>query len=205
MYISIYIYIQYRVLSYINEAEASGASILVDGRSWADKEAGYWIGPTIIMHDKSTDAAMQEEIFGPVLSVYYAASRDEAIAIENLNPYGNAACIYTEKGAHAEWFIKRFRAGMLGINIGIPVPREPFSFGGLYGTKSKYGDCDITADGAMEFFTNRIKITTKWSIPSTAATTTTTTTTDTSAGVSSDSVKRQKVMYEDKASFDGKM
>jgi hypothetical protein len=55
---------------------------------------------------------------------------------------------------------------MLGVNIGIPVPREPFSFGGLYGTKSKYGDMDITGDGAIEFFTNRIKITTKWPVPS---------------------------------------
>ena len=51
---------------------------------------------------------------------------------------------------------------MLGVNIGIPVPREPFSFGGLYGTRSKYGDMDITGDGAIEFFTNRVKITTKW-------------------------------------------
>mmetsp|Transcript_5169 Transcript_5169/g.9416 ORF Transcript_5169/g.9416 Transcript_5169/m.9416 type:complete len:87 (-) Transcript_5169:124-384(-) len=55
---------------------------------------------------------------------------------------------------------------MLGVNIGIPVPREPFSFGGLYGTKSKYGDMDITGDGAIEFFTNRIKITSKWPVPS---------------------------------------
>jgi hypothetical protein len=55
---------------------------------------------------------------------------------------------------------------MLGVNIGIPVPREPFSFGGLYGTKSKYGDMDITGDAAIEFFTNRIKITTKWPAPS---------------------------------------
>ena len=54
---------------------------------------------------------------------------------------------------------------MLGVNVGIPVPREPFSFGGLYGTKSKYGDADITGDGAVEFFTNRIKITTKWPAP----------------------------------------
>ena len=54
---------------------------------------------------------------------------------------------------------------MLGVNIGIPVPREPFSFGGLYGTRSKYGDMDITGDGAIEFFTNRIKITTKWPAP----------------------------------------
>ena len=55
---------------------------------------------------------------------------------------------------------------MLGVNIGIPVPREPFSFGGLYGTQSKYGDMDITGDAAIEFFTNRIKITTKWPAPS---------------------------------------
>lgn len=54
------------------------------------------------------------------------------------------------------------RVQMLGVNIGIPVPREPFSFGGLYGTRSKYGDMDITGDGAIEFFTNRIKITSKW-------------------------------------------
>ena len=51
---------------------------------------------------------------------------------------------------------------MIGVNIGIPVPREPFSFGGLYGTRSKYGDMDITGDGAMEFFSNRRKITSKW-------------------------------------------
>jgi len=51
---------------------------------------------------------------------------------------------------------------MIGVNIGIPVPREPFSFGGLYGTKSKFGDMDITGDGAMEFFSSRRKITTKW-------------------------------------------
>jgi hypothetical protein len=62
--------------------------------------------------------------------------------------------------------LKRVRASMLGVNIGIPVPREPFSFGGLYGTRSKYGDMDITGDGAIEFFTNRIKITSKWPTPS---------------------------------------
>jgi len=87
---------------------------------------------------------------------------EEAIAVENNNPHGNAASIYTESGGAAEWFTKRFRAAMLGVNIGIPVPREPFSFGGLYGTDSKFGDMDTTGDGAVEFFTNRIKITSKW-------------------------------------------
>jgi acyl-CoA reductase-like NAD-dependent aldehyde dehydrogenase len=118
--------------------------------------------------------------------------------MENKNPYGNAACIYTEKGANAEWFTRRFRAAMLGVNIGIPVPREPFSFGGLYGTKSKYGNADITGDGAMEFFSNRIKITSKWT-----------------ASYSSGNAKKgddqpnKKLKTEhhvvDKANFDGKM
>ena len=108
---------------------------------------------------------MNDEVFGPVLSVHHVNTWQEAIDIENSNPYGNAAAIYTTNGGHAEWFIKRVRASMLGINVGIPVPREPFSFGGLYGTKSKYGDMDITGDGAIEFYTNRIKITSKWPGP----------------------------------------
>ncbi len=115
---------QDRTLKYIDEAEASGARILLDGRSWASNHTeGFWVGPTIILHSSASDPAMRDEIFGPVLSILKVGSWDEAIAVENSNPYGNAACIYTEKGANAEWFIKRFRAAMLGVNIGIPVPR----------------------------------------------------------------------------------
>lgn len=87
------------------------------------------------------------------------------LVAENANPFGNAACIYTSKGGSANWFTSRFRAGMLGVNVGIPVPREPFAFGGLYGTLSKYGDGDITSEGAIEFFTARVKITTRWPAP----------------------------------------
>lgn len=152
-----------KILSYIQLAEADGAQVLLDGRrGWKNKESGNWIGPTILLHAQSTDRTICEEVFGPVLSVYQCSSWEEAISIENANPFGNAASIYTTHGAHAEWFIHRFRAGMLGVNVGIPVPREPFSFGGLYGTKSKYGDMDITGDGGMEFFSNRIKITSKF-------------------------------------------
>jgi len=161
-----------KILKYIDGAEANdGAKILVDGREKmklaesAGQSEGNWIGPTIIQHTSPSDAAMKEEIFGPVLSVYHVKTWAEAIEIENSNPFGNAACIYTSNGGSAEWFTSRFRAAMLGVNIGIPVPREPFSFGGLYGTKSKYGDVDITADGGMEFFSNRIKVTSKWILP----------------------------------------
>ena len=154
-----------KILSYIIESEKSGAKILLDGRKWTKLHGGHggeWIGPTIIKHQSKNDKAVRDEIFGPVLSVVTVKSWEEAIKIENSNPYGNAACVYTSQGGHANWFTSRFRASMLGINIGIPVPREPFSFGGLYGTYSKYGDMDITGDGAMEFFSNRIKISSRW-------------------------------------------
>jgi len=155
-----------KIHRYIKEAEENGADILLDGRTWSsDTEGGKWVGPTIIKHASKDDAAIKEEIFGPVLSVYEVSSWKEAIEIENSNPFGNAACIYTSNGAYAEWYTQRFRASMLGVNVGIPVPREPFSFGGLYGTHSKFGDMDITGDGAMEFFSNRIKVTTKWILP----------------------------------------
>ena len=183
-----------RVLEYINKAEETGAKLLLDGRKAELLAApGNWIAPTIILHSNSTDPALLDEIFGPVLSVIKVKTYEEAIEIETANPYGNAACVYTERGANAEWFIKRFRASMLGVNIGIPVPREPFSFGGLYGTKSKYGDFDITGDGAMEFFTNRIKITSKWTASYSS----------TSTNDNGHAAKKPRI--EDKANFDGKM
>jgi acyl-CoA reductase-like NAD-dependent aldehyde dehydrogenase len=171
-----------KIVSYIEAAEEDGAVILLDGRKnekYSAKTEGNWIGPTIILHKSSADKTMREEVFGPVLSVYVASSWDEAIQIENSSPFGNAASIYTTNGGNAEYFTSQFNAGMLGINIGIPVPREPFQFGGLYGTQSKYGDLDITGMGGMEFFSNRIKITSKWptvavsTVSSAAATATT--------------------------------
>lgn len=124
-----------KILGYIEQSEKEGASVLLDGRWWISRKreavdtsnGGNWIGPTVILHKSKTDRAMNEEVFGPVLSVFNVASWQEAIDIENSNPFGNAAAIYTTNGGHAEWFTRRFRASMLGVNIGIPVPREPFS------------------------------------------------------------------------------
>jgi len=158
-----------RILKYINESEQrDGARVLVDGRGWAKQTPGNWVGPTVMLHKSAADPACKEEIFGPVLSVLQVSTWEEALAIENANPFGNAACIYTSVGSHAEYFQHRFRAAMIGVNIGIPVPREPFSFGGMYGTLSKYGDMDITGEGCLEFFTNRRKITSKWPAPPTS-------------------------------------
>lgn len=138
--------------------------MLLDGRGWATaNKKGFWVGPTVLMHANASDRAVREEIFGPVLSIVQVSTREEAIAIENSNPYGNAACIYTSVGESAEWFSSRFSVGMVGVNVGVPVPREPFSFGGT--NASKFGDFDITGDGAMQFFTNLKKVTTKWARP----------------------------------------
>jgi malonate-semialdehyde dehydrogenase (acetylating)/methylmalonate-semialdehyde dehydrogenase len=151
-----------RIVSYIERAEQNGNTILLDGRSWTSRK-GFWVGPTVILCKNKDDRTMLEEIFGPVLSIYVCKDGLEAIEIENSNPYGNAACIYTENGKTAEWFTDRFSAGMLGVNIGVPVPREPFSFGGI--RDSKFGDSDITGDGGIEFFSYRKKVTTKWTVP----------------------------------------
>ncbi|KAF9559815.1 hypothetical protein EC968_006472 [Mortierella alpina] len=150
------------ITRYIDEAEALGAMILVDGRRWTkSQQEGYWVGPTVILHTNKLDAALHEEVFGPVLSILKVETAEEAIAFENANPYGNGAGIYTSSGATADFFIKRFNAGMCGINIGSPVPIEPFSFGGW--NKSRFGShCDITGDGGVEFFSTRRKVTAKW-------------------------------------------
>ncbi|CAE7272859.1 ALDH6A1 [Symbiodinium natans] len=97
---------------------------------------------------------MKDEIFGPVLSVLEVDTLDEAIAIENANPYGNAAAIYTMSGQTA-LETEKLAAGMIGVNIGVPVPREPFSFGGIL--NSKFGDSsDITGEGGLNFWTQKI-------------------------------------------------
>ena len=105
-----------KILGYIEQSEKEGAKILLDGRTWINdmkgKGGGNWIGPTIIVHSNKTDKAMNEEVFGPVLSVYHVNTWQEAIAIENNNPFGNAAAIYTSNGGHAEWFMKRVRASV---------------------------------------------------------------------------------------------
>ena len=104
-----------KILGYIERSEEEGAEILLDGRTWISKmegTGGNWIGPTVILHRNKTDGAMNEEVFGPVLSVYNASTWQEAIAIENSNPFGNAAAVYTTNGGHAEWFMRRVRASV---------------------------------------------------------------------------------------------
>jgi malonate-semialdehyde dehydrogenase (acetylating)/methylmalonate-semialdehyde dehydrogenase len=151
-----------RIEKYITEAEKQGATILVDGRNTVvkGKENGFYVGPTVIDHVTPDMSVAREEIFGPVISIMRAKDIDAALAIENANPYGNAAAVFTQSGGNARYIIERASAGMIGVNIGVPVPREPFSFGGW--NDSKFGVGDLTGRSSIEFWTKLKKTTTKW-------------------------------------------
>jgi malonate-semialdehyde dehydrogenase (acetylating)/methylmalonate-semialdehyde dehydrogenase len=153
---------QQRIEAFITEAEQQGAEILVDGRNVKvpGKENGTYVGPTVIDYVTPDMAVAKEEIFGPVISIIRVKTLDDAIAIENANPYGNAASVFTQNGAAARYAIEKASAGMIGVNIGVPVPREPFSFGGW--NESKFGVGDITGKSSIEFWTKLKKSTTKW-------------------------------------------
>ncbi len=152
-----------RIERYITEAEQQGATILLDGRNARveGKENGYYVGPTVIDFVKPEMNIAQEEVFGPVLAILRTETLEEALKIENANPYGNAASVFTQNGGAARYVVEHASAGMVGVNIGVPVPREPFSFGGW--NESKFGAGDITGKSSIEFFTKPKKTTIKWS------------------------------------------
>ena len=151
-----------RIIGFIDEAERAGAKVLVDGRKTvvAGREGGYYLGPTIIDHVTADMKIAQEEVFGPVLSIVRAKDVDEALAVERASPYGNAASVFTESGGVARYVMERASAGMVGVIVGVPVPREPFSFGGW--NDSKFGVGDITGHSSIEVWTQAKKMTTKW-------------------------------------------
>lgn len=151
-----------RIEEYITEAAQQGAKILVDGRGAIvyGKENGIYVGPTVIDYVTPDMRVAKEEIFGPVISIIRTNTVDEALSIENANPYGNAASVFTQNGGVAKYVIENASSGMVGVNVGVPVPREPFSFGGW--NESKFGVGDITGKSSINFWTKLKKSTTKW-------------------------------------------
>ena len=151
-----------RIERLITEAEAAGAKVLVDGRGAVVRgcENGFYVGPTVLDHVRPDMRIAQEEVFGPVLAIIRARDIDEALAIETASPYGNAAAIYTTGGQAARHFVQRASSGMIGVNVGVPVPREPFGFGGW--NDSRYGVGDITGKSSIGLWTQSKKITTRW-------------------------------------------
>ncbi|MEQ1500917.1 MAG: CoA-acylating methylmalonate-semialdehyde dehydrogenase [Myxococcota bacterium] len=151
-----------RMNHYVADAEKRGATVRLDGRGRHGDEGGTWFGPTVLDRVTTDMPAGCDEIFGPVLSIVRVATLDEALAIENDNVYGNAACIYTTNGHVAREAIRRAEAGMCGVNVGVPVPREPFGFGGW--NASKFGAGDLTGWDGFRFWTRPRKVTTKWAL-----------------------------------------
>jgi len=145
-----------RIENYITQAENDGAKILLDGRNYVveGREKGFYVSPTVIDYVKPEMRIAKEEVFGPVLTILRAETLDEAIALENSSHYGNAAAVFTQSGRLARYAADRASAGMIGVNIGVPVPREPFPFGGW--NESKFGVGDITGKSSIEFWTKSI-------------------------------------------------
>ena len=151
-----------RIEKYITEAERAGAKVLVDGRNYVvpGRENGYYIGPTLIDHVTPDMRIAQEEVFGPVMVIIRAKDVDEALSVQHRSRYGNAASVFTESGSIARHVMENASAGMVGVNVGVPVPREPFGFGGW--NESKFGVGDITGRSSIDFWTKSKKMTTKW-------------------------------------------
>ena len=156
-----------RLTQAIEKAEREGAKIRLDGRALpapVGYENGCWLGPTILDDVRSTMECSCAELFGPVLSIVRVKNLEEAMALERASAYGNACVVFTSSGAVAQYVAENATAGMIGVNIGVPVPREPFSFGGT--KASKFGVGDITGVGGVEFWSQRKKITSKWAMQS---------------------------------------
>jgi malonate-semialdehyde dehydrogenase (acetylating)/methylmalonate-semialdehyde dehydrogenase len=143
----------------IEEGIEAGAELVLDGRGVGPSE-GFFLGPTLFDRVTPDMALWREELFGPVLSMVRARDLDEAIAVTNASPYGNAASIFTSSGRNAREFKRRVEAGMIGINIGIPAPMAFFPFTGWKG--SFFGDLHATGFDAFRFYTRHKVVTSRW-------------------------------------------
>jgi len=149
-----------KVVDHIDRAVAAGATLVLDGRAVARQDGGYFLGPSIFDHVRPEMAIAQEEIFGPVLSVIRVRDLEEALRVVNASPFGNMACIFTASGRAAREFRTNVEAGMVGVNVGVAAPMAFFPFAGWKG--SFYGDLHATGRDAVEFYTERRVVTSRW-------------------------------------------
>lgn len=152
-----------RLEAAIGRAADQGVKLRLDGRRPtppAGFEGGAWLGPTVLDGATPELECATKELFGPILTIVRVKTLAEALAIEAASGYGNATSIFTTRGAIARRVADDSSAGMIGVNVGVPVPREPFSFGGT--KDSRFGSGDITGRAGVEFWSQLKKITTKW-------------------------------------------
>lgn len=157
---------QRRVLSYLEADRRGPATVVVDGRTADAPDAGSYVGPSLLDNVQPDTPAYDDEIFGPVLGVVRAGSYDEALDLVNSNPFGNGAAIFTRDGGAARHFADAVQAGMVGINVPIPVPVAHHSFGGW--KASLFGDSHMYGPEGFRFYTRAKVVTTRWPDPATS-------------------------------------
>ncbi len=155
-----------RVASYVAGAAQEGATVVVDGRQTRFEGNGFFLGASLIDHVQPHMAVYRDEIFGPVLTVVRVDSFDEALALVDANPYGNGAAIFTRDGGAARRFQLEVQAGMVGVNVPIPVPVASHSFGGW--KSSLFGDTHMYGPEGVRFYTHTKVITARWPDPATS-------------------------------------
>lgn len=151
-----------RVLAYIEKGLQDGAELLLDGRQVqvAGNPRGYFVGPTIFDRVRPDMAIARDEIFGPLLGIIPVADLEEAMALIEAIPYGNAASLFTSSGRAAREFKYRVRCGNIGLNVGIAAPIATFPFAGM--KQSFFGDLHGQGRDAIQFFTDRKVVITRW-------------------------------------------
>ena len=151
-----------RILDFIAQGKAEGATCLLDGSGCAvpGYPDGNWIGPTLFADVTPAMSIYAEEIFGPVLVTSSVQTLDDAIALVNANPFGNGVSIFTASGAAARKFQHEVQVGQVGINIPIPVPLPFFSFTGW--KNSFFGDLHAYGKQAVRFYTETKTVTARW-------------------------------------------
>jgi malonate-semialdehyde dehydrogenase (acetylating)/methylmalonate-semialdehyde dehydrogenase len=152
-----------KVAGYVDKGIAEGATPLVDGRERRgvpSGPSGYFLGPTIFDHVTPEMTIAREEIFGPVLSVMRVNTLDDAIALVNASPFGNATAIFTTSGKSAREYSSRCEVGMVGINVGVAAPMAFFPFAGW--KNSFFGDLHAHGKDAVSFYTEQKVIMSRW-------------------------------------------
>jgi malonate-semialdehyde dehydrogenase (acetylating)/methylmalonate-semialdehyde dehydrogenase len=151
-----------RILSLLANGESEGASVICDGRAARHPDAsnGFFLGATIVDQVQREMTLVREEVFGPVLNVMRMADLDAAIELANQSPYGNGAVIFTNSGKAAREFKHRVKAGMVGINVGVPATMAMFPFTGW--DNSFFGDLHMQGKEGVQFYTKQKVVTTRW-------------------------------------------
>jgi malonate-semialdehyde dehydrogenase (acetylating)/methylmalonate-semialdehyde dehydrogenase len=156
-----------RVASYVGNAPAEGAEIAVDGRQDpAARRKGFFLGASLLDRVRPDMSCYRDEIFGPVLGVVRTKTYEEALALINGNPYGNGVAIFTRDGGAARQFQFDVEAGMVGVNVPIPVPVAYYSFGGW--KASLFGDLHMYGPEGVKFYTRTKVVTSRWPDPGTS-------------------------------------